>query len=120
MPVPRSAMTETNGSANLNTKNGNFICGVVEGTWTGHLPDPAYGISEECNPNMAYDTRVLRRVTYFFVRRFLWSTMDYRATKGSLPKVSLRHKCIYLNSFQRGIREDEILMFVRKIATDSI
>ncbi|KYM88779.1 Bifunctional protein NCOAT [Atta colombica] len=24
-------MTETNGAANLNTKNGNFICGVVEG-----------------------------------------------------------------------------------------
>lgn len=24
-------MAETNGDANLNTKNGNFICGVVEG-----------------------------------------------------------------------------------------
>lgn len=24
-------MTETNGCANSNTKNGNFICGVVEG-----------------------------------------------------------------------------------------
>lgn len=25
-------MAETNEAANLNTKNGNFICGVVEGT----------------------------------------------------------------------------------------
>lgn len=26
-------MVETNGSANLNIKNGNFICGVVEGKY---------------------------------------------------------------------------------------
>lgn len=32
MPAPAvHAMAETNGTANLNTKNGNFICGVVEG-----------------------------------------------------------------------------------------
>lgn len=31
-------MAETNGSSNLNTNNGNFICGVVEGKIINFLP----------------------------------------------------------------------------------
>lgn len=76
------------GSENLNIKNGNFICGVVEGKTsfieveTKRIRRTAFALQRRMEINLVifflyYDCRVL------------WKTMDYGAKKRSVSKVGI-------------------------------